>query len=119
MRRAVWVLDDQIRDFFSIELTDRLARMIRSGLYLGESRIDGKPCDNLALRSEDLDVQIWVAKEGDPLPCRIFVTHSMIEGQPYFWADFVDWDFSPEFTNELFKFTPPDEAVRFQFLAPD
>lgn len=111
--------DDQIRDFFSIELTDRLTRMIESGLYLGESRIDGKLCDNLALRSEDLDVQIWVSKSGDPLPCRIFVTHSRIEGQPYFWADFVDWDFSPEFTNKLFEFKPPDDAVRFQFFAPD
>jgi len=50
----------------------------------GESKIAGVLCDNLALRSENQDIQLWIAKGSNPAPCRIVVTYKKVEGQPQF-----------------------------------
>ena len=109
--------NDQLRDFFSIDLTETLAGLVKSGYYFGESKIAGVLCDNLALRSENQDVQLWIAKGSNPAPCRMVVTYTKIEGQPQFWAQFVEWDFSPEFSDSMFKFSPPEDAERFDFFS--
>ena len=109
--------NDQLRDFFSINLTETLAGLVKSGYYIGESKIAGALCDNLALRSENQDVQLWIAKGSNPAPCRIVVTYTKIEGQPQFWAQFVEWEFSPEFSDSMFKFSPPEDAERVDFFS--
>jgi hypothetical protein len=109
--------NDQLRDFFSIDLTETLAGLVKSGYYLGESKIAGVLCDNLALRSENHDIQLWIAKGSNPAPCRIVVTYKKVEGQPQFWAQFIEWDFSPELSDSMFKFSPPETAERVNFLS--
>ena len=109
--------NDQLRDFFSIDLTATMAGLVKSGYYLGESKIAGVLCDNLALRSENQDIQLWIAKGSNPAPCRIVVTYKKVEGQPQFWAQFVEWDFSPEFSESMFKFSPPEDAERVDFFS--
>jgi hypothetical protein len=109
--------NDQLRDFFSIDLTESLAGLVKSGYNFGESKIAGVLCDNLALRSENQDVQLWIAKSGNPAPCRMIVTYTKIEGQPQFWVQFVKWDFSPEFSDSMFKFSPPEDAEHVDFFS--
>lgn len=111
--------DDQIRDFFSIELMTRLRNTIESGLYLRESKVAGTVCEHLALRTDDLDVQVWIPKTGQPVPVRMVATYREIEGQPQFWADFIEWDFSPNFGPDFFEFTPPENAKRVDFFESD
>ncbi|MDX2460741.1 MAG: DUF2092 domain-containing protein [Gammaproteobacteria bacterium] len=109
--------NDQLRDFFAINLTETLAGLVKSGFYLGESNIEGVLCDNLVLRSEDQDVQLWIAKGSHPAPRRIVVTYKKIEGQPQFWAQFVEWDFSPEISDSMFKFSLPEDAEHVDFFS--
>ena len=111
--------NDQIRHFFSIELMTRLSKTIESGLYLGESKIVGTICEHLALRTDDLDVQVWIPKMGKPLPFRMVATYREIEGQPQFWADFIEWDFSPNFGPDFFEFIPPESAKQVDFFESD
>ena len=108
---------DQLRDFFSIDLTETMAGLVKSGNYLGESKIAGVLCDNLALSSENQYIQLWIAKGSNPAPCRIVVTYKNVEGQPQFWAQFVEWDFSPVFSDSMFKFSPPENAERVDFFS--
>jgi hypothetical protein len=63
--------------------------MAKSGYYVGEATIAGILCDNLALRNEDEDVQLWVAQGDKPVPRRIVVTYKNLDGQPQFWTQFV------------------------------
>ena len=46
----------QLRDFFSKDLTASLGRAVKSGYYVGESKISGVMCDHLALRGDKEDV---------------------------------------------------------------
>ncbi len=108
---------DQLNHFFSIDLTDSMKRMVKSGYYVGEATIAGILCDNLALRNEDADVQLWVAKGDKPVPRRIVVTYKNLEGQPQFRALFKEWNFSPEFSDSIFTFSPPEDAEQFDFFS--
>ncbi len=93
-----------------------MRRLVKSGYYVGEATIAGVLCDNLALRNEDEDVQLWIAKGNKPVPRRIVVTYKKVEGQPQFRAQFVEWDFSPDLPDAIFSFSPPAHAERIDFF---
>ena len=107
---------DQLHHFFSIDLTDSMKSMLKSGYYIGEATIAGILCDNLALRNEDEDVQLWVTKGDKPVPRRIVVTYKNLEGQPQFWALFEEWNFSPNFSETIFSYSPPAHADPIYFF---
>ena len=106
----------QLGDFFSKDLTASLGSAVQSGYYVGESMISGVMCDHLALRSEKEDVQVWIARGAEPVPRRIVITYRQIEGQPQFWAQFTEWNFSPELPDTAFTFSPPEGARRIRFF---
>ncbi len=107
---------DQLNHFFSIDLTDSMKSMVKSGYYVGKARIAGVMCDNLALRNEDEDVQLWIESGANPVPRRIVVTYKNVEGQPQFWAQFEEWNFSPTLPETIFSFSPPARASRVDFF---
>jgi hypothetical protein len=107
----------QLRDFFSKDLTASLGSAVKSGYYVGESLISGVLCDHLALRGEKEDVQVWIARGDEPVPRRIVITYRELEGQPQFWAQFIEWDLSPELSDTTFTFSPPEGATRIHFFA--
>ena len=87
-----------------------------SGYYVGESKISGVMCDHLALRGDKQDVQVWIARGDEPVPRRIVITYRELEGQPQFWVQFAEWDFSPDLSDATFNFSPPEGAQRVQFF---
>lgn len=107
---------DQLHHFFSIDLTDSMKSMAKSGYYVGEATIAGVLCDNLALRNEDEDVQLWVAQGDKPVPHRIVVTYKNLDGQPQFWAQFEEWNFSPNLSETSFSYSPPAHGERVDFF---
>jgi hypothetical protein len=106
----------QLRDFFSKNLTASLGSAVKSGYYVGESKISGVMCDHLALRGDKEDVQVWIARGDEPVPRRIVITYRELEGQPRFWAQFTEWDFSPDLSDTTFTFSPPEGATRVHFF---
>jgi len=107
----------QLFDFFSKNLTASLLSAAKSGYYVGESKIAGVMCDHLALRGDKEDVQVWIARGDEPVPCRIVITYRKLEGQPQFWAQFTEWNFSPELSDTTFTFSPPEGAERIRIFA--
>ena len=102
--------------FLSEDLTASLSRA-KSGYRVGESNIAGVLCDHLALRNDDLDVQVWIEIGSQPVPRRIVITHKELQGQPRVWVNFTEWDFSPELSERIFTHSPPQHAERVDFLA--
>ena len=106
----------QMGFFLSEDLTASLSRA-KSGYRVGESNIAGVLCDHLALRNDDLDVQVWIEIGSQPVPRRIVITHKELQGQPRVWVNFTEWDFSPELSERIFTHSPPQHAERVDFLA--
>ncbi|MCG3145490.1 MAG: hypothetical protein HONDAALG_03101 [Gammaproteobacteria bacterium] len=98
-------------------LPAELERRVQSIDYVEQTDILGVPAHHLAARTATVDFQVWVSDGEQPLPLRIVLTYKAEEGQPQFWAQFSDWDLSPEITAATFAFTPPDGAQKIAFLA--
>jgi hypothetical protein len=79
--------------------------------------VQGTPCVHLAGRGETVDVQLWLPTTGDPLPRRIILTYKNAEGQPQYWANFSDWNVSPNPSAALFTLDIPKDAGRILFLS--
>jgi hypothetical protein len=98
-------------------LPSEVDNLVVSADYVETTTITDVPCDHVAARTaKGVDFQVWVAQGEEPLPRRIVITYKDEAGQPQFWADLSDWNLSPEISDALFTFTPPDGADRIQFL---
>jgi hypothetical protein len=75
---------------------------VRSVDYVEKTSIDGVPCHHLAVRSDTVDFQVWVADGDKPLPQRVVITYKKAAGQPQFWAHFSDWDMAPAINDSTF-----------------
>ncbi len=103
-------------DFISTNVADHMLEDADEVRYLEKSLIRDKVYHHIGIRSAEIDVQVWVAAEGPPLPGKLSITSKWEGGAPRFVA-FFEWDTAPEFPDDLFDFTPPDDAVEIDFLA--
>ena len=95
-----------------------LEKMATSIRYVEEHFLFDVPTDHLAVRSAEVDLQVWVAQGETPLPRRIVLTYRNAEGQPQFRADLLDWDLSPKVGADRFSFSPTAGSEQVPLLAP-
>ncbi|WP_428304581.1 DUF2092 domain-containing protein [Lacipirellula sp.] len=83
----------------------------------GEEEIDGVACWKCEFKQEGLDWQLWVTKADQPLPRRVVLVpdYSANPGMPKGMSmtaqiDVANFNAEPKFTDEDFKFTPPEGA---------
>lgn len=82
--------------------------------YLGSGVIFGRMCEHVAIRTEDVDLQLWIAEGDAPYPCRYTLTSRTVAGQPQYSVDIWNWKASTEAGNADFTFTPPAGAKMVQ-----
>lgn len=85
--------------------------------YVEENTLFDVVTDHLAIRSEDVDIQLWVTQGDQPLLRRIVLTYKNAPGQPQFRGEFSEWSFSPEINTDSFSFTPPADAEQVPLIA--
>ena len=113
-----------------LQLTMPMARMFHTGFpqemeklltaisYVEDDALFDVPTDHLAVRSAEVDMQVWIAQGEQPLPRRVILTYKNAPGQPQFRADLSEWNLSPKVADNSFTFTPPAGAEQIPFLAP-
>jgi hypothetical protein len=106
-----------LAELFSSKLAETLPAKVRAAYYVEPASIAGVPCDHLAFRGDQADIQLWIAQGDQPLPRRLVITYKHAAGQPQFWAQFSEWNFSPDIPDSLFAFTPPEGAAKIAFTA--
>lgn len=107
----------QMAELFSNNLPKTLKDKVSAAYWVEEATMAGTPCDHIALRNDLVDIQLWIAKGEKPLPERLVLTYKLEDGEPQFWANLHDWNFSPDAPDSLFAFTPAEGAVRIAFVA--
>lgn len=78
---------------------------IKATLYIGPSVVDGKVCDHLAFRQDGIDWQLWIARSGNPLPCKLVITTTDDSSRPEYSVVY-SWNLKPVFKAANFTFTP-------------
>jgi hypothetical protein len=104
-----------LAELVNSNLAKMLPERVREAAYVEKSSIGGVPCDHIALRGEQADMQLWIAEGDKPLPQRVVITYKREDGRPQFWANLKKWNLSPKVRDSLFAFTPPKGAVKIAF----
>jgi hypothetical protein len=112
-------IDAPLLDFVSKDVSGLLLKEAQEVRYLGTSRIRGRLFDHIAIREPEVDIQIWIAAEGRPLPGKMAISSKWKAGSPRFVA-FLEWDTSPDLPSDALVFVAPEGATRIEFeLDPD
>ena len=102
-------------EMLNSNLAKRLPEQVREAAYVEKSFISGVPCDHVAFRGDQADLQLWVAQGDKPLPQRVVITYTRNEGRPQFRAQFSNWNLVPKVPGSLFVFKPPAGAAKIAF----
>ena len=86
---------------------------IEAAYFAGETLILGDICRHYAYRVRYADVQIWIRKDGDPLPCRMVITNITEAARPQYGATFV-WNTDAVLGEGLFGFAPPPGVEKIE-----
>lgn len=92
-----------------------VTRGIEAGFYVGRGEVGGTACHHLAFRQKNVDLQLWVAAEGDPVIKRIVITQKKVAAMPQRAYTVTSWDFNAELGDAVFNFEPPPDVVRCEF----
>lgn len=84
---------------------------ISSAYFVGEANVGGNVCNHYAYRALIVDFQVWIRKDGDPLPCKLVITDRQLESRPKVSAT-LSWEMNSQFPDETFIFKPPEAAVQ-------
>jgi hypothetical protein len=107
-------IDAPMLDFVSGEVAERLLVDATDVQYIGTSLIRGDIYDHVAIRTSEIDIQIWVATEGQPLPGKMALSAKWDGGAPR-TVIFMNWDTDPKIPQGSLQFVPPDGATKIKF----
>lgn len=108
-------IDSPMLDLVAADIAGHMLEGADEVHYLGTSLIRDEIFHHVGIRTREVDVQIWIATEGKPLPGKLAISSKWEGGAPRF-VSFFEWDTEPEFSRNFFRFDPPDGAVAVDFL---
>lgn len=95
------------------DTADELLRDVTAAAYLGEKMLAGKLVHHVALSTYKEDLQLWIlGGEAEPVLQMMVGTNPYEQGWPQYRAYFTDWNFDPEFDEDMFTYYPNEDAVR-------
>jgi hypothetical protein len=105
-----------------------LARLLHTGFpqmveqrfsevrHVEESVLFDMVTDHVAIRTPQVDVQMWIAQGDKPLLQRIIIVYKNAPGQPQFRAYLSDWAIAPPLAADAFSFSPPPAAEKIPLV---
>jgi hypothetical protein len=103
------------RDLLRDDSYTYLLEATSSGFVVGDDLVDGILCTQLAFRSADTDIQIWITKGAEALPKKYVITSRWIASAPQYEIRFSDWKVQDTIDNEIFMFRAPQDAHEIPF----
>ena len=85
------------------------ASNIISAFYVSDSTINGATCAHYAYRTATANFQVWIHKDGEPLPCKIVRDIVDDPARPQYTA-VLTWKTNETFAEDVFNFTPPADV---------
>jgi hypothetical protein len=105
-----------LTDLASPNLCEHIGKRITHSLYVGLHKVRGVPCHHLSFDGDEAQLQVWIDAGDKPLPRKVVLTHKQLPGSPQWTAYLTDWNFSPQLSDSLFAFTPPQGAEKIKFI---
>jgi hypothetical protein len=84
--------------------------------YIGIHDVEGTPAHHIAILGANADLQLWIQKDGPPLPLKLVVTYNRIDEAPQYQAVLMDWKLAAKISADTFQPALPKGAQQIEFL---
>ena len=112
-------LDAPGADLFLTDPYGTLSEGVVSSAYLGTAYVNGVECHYLTFREAQVDWQLWINAEGDPLPMKYIITTKWLTGAPQYAVRFHNWNTAPKIKPGQFDFKVPEGAKKLEAVIVD
>ena len=87
---------------------------VNEAIIVGIDQVNGVDCNHFAFRENDIDWQIFIQREGAPLPLKLVITEKNIAEQPQH-ITVLKWNTAPDLSSQNYTFTPKasDQKIKF------
>ncbi|ACD20969.1 DUF2092 domain-containing protein [Paraburkholderia phytofirmans] len=113
--RARFAVEIPLADLFVWGTPDAPADQFESAMYAGQDYVGTDVCNHYAFRENDVDWQIWIKADGNPLPRKLVITRRDDDARPQS-TSIIDWVTSPTFRTSVFVFRPPVGARQVELV---
>lgn len=107
-------IDAPVLDLISSDAASHLTEDAESVDYLGLSLFRGRTYHHIGIRTPEIDIQLWVSKDGPPLPGKMSLSSKWEAGSPRS-VFFFDWNTNPTIESGSLRFVPPANATKIDF----
>jgi len=105
-----------LADLISSDLFEIIDERAIAWGYIGIHDVEGALTHHLAIVGENADLQIWIQKDGLPLPLKFVVTYKNAPSAPQYEAVLMDWDLEAKIAAGSFEPALPKGAQQIEFL---
>lgn len=91
-----------------------MLEQVDHGYYIGEHTVEGVKCHHIACSQKNVDWQLWVEAGPKPLPRKLVITYTKMDGDPQYSVVIKKWDLNPEPKPGCFDFTAPPGASKME-----
>jgi hypothetical protein len=107
-------IDAPVLDFISSDVAAHLTEDADAVDYMGLSLFRGKLHHHIAIRTPEIDIQVWVSKEPPRLPGKVSISAKWEAGAPRS-VFFFDWNTQLSVERSTLGFEPPKGATKIEF----
>ncbi len=108
-----------LADLISSDLFQRIESKALAWGYIGVHDVEGTPAHHIALLGDDADLQVWIQKDGAPLPLKFVVTYKTVPQSPQYEAVLMDWKLDTRVAGDTFRAALPKGARKIEFLVAE
>ena len=96
-----------------------LMQGVTSATVVGKTVFNETTCHHLAFSRPDVDFQVWVMDNGQPLPCKYVVTDKSTPALVSTSSVFSNWNVKPSVSDSSFSYVPAKGAMKVIFMPLD
>jgi len=105
-----------LADLISSDLFAKLNERALAWGYIGINDVEGTPTHHIVITGENADLQLWIQRDGRPLPLKLVITYKNIPMAPQYQAVLMDWALGTKVSADSFEPSLPKGAKQVEFL---
>jgi len=108
-----------LADLISSDVFEMIDKRALAWGYIGVHDVEGTLAHHIAILGERADLQLWIQKDGQPLPLKLVVTYKSTPSAPQYEAVLMDWELDAKVAASTFEPDLPDGAQKIEFLVAE
>jgi hypothetical protein len=110
-------IEAPLADLLLSNISELAQKSVQKAWYIGTSRIGGRNCEQVAVRTPIADWQLWISQGDNAFICKSLITTRSLAQAPQYEVTFGEWKFNSEIADSMFAAQIPEGATQVPFAA--